>query len=201
VADTADLTKYCSCLQEVRKRIDLARRIIAAAPAINDPEIQAEILGIQLRKSLELVALATLSANRPFYESAYRGIENAWNAKEILKAVGAVHPNFYPTPIRLAGLDANGHKRFEKLSSGYLTREQFISTYDKLGGVLHAWNPHRREPRRVGSGIDFAKWFDRLERLLLLHFFHLPNDDSIYVCELRCPDGQVRVLTGTPRAA
>lgn len=160
----------------------------------------AEILGIQLRKSLELVALAALSANRPHYEKAYQGIENAWNAKEILKQIAKLHPHYYPTPIHLGGLDPEGHKRFEKLTSGFLTKDQFISIYDKLGGVLHAWNPHKRAPRRVGSDIDFPKWFKLLEGLLSLHYFHLPDDDSIYVCELRGAEGKVHVHIGTPRA-
>jgi len=200
MAERVDLSRYCSCLTEVRSRIDLADRIVAAAANINDQEVVAEILGIQLRKSLELVALATLAAHRESYEEAYTGIESEWNAKKIFKLIARLHPDFYPTPIRFGGLDAQGHKRFDKLTSGFLTRDQFVSIYDQLGGVLHAWNPHRREPRRVGQGIAFKKWFSLLDKLLALHYFHLPNDDSIYVCELRCADGMVRVHTGTPRA-
>ena len=198
MVDKADLRRYCDCLTEVRNRIDVATRIIDGALINVDDDIIAELLCVQLRKSLELVALAALSANRAYYEKAYIGIANVWNAKDILKEIGALHPHFYPTPIKFGGLDPEGRKRFDPLTSGFMTKEQFVSIYDKLGGALHAWNPHRREPRRVGAGLNFRKWFEHLETLLALHYFHLPDDDSIYVCELRGQGGKVHVHTGSP---
>lgn len=196
-----DLVTYCNCLEEVKRRVAVGRSITRGHFSTGQEDLDAEIVCLQLRKSLELVAFASLSANRALYMKVRSDVEKAWSANRILKTLQRVHPDFYPRPIRLGREDEAGVKHFEDVKDSFLTRDDYVVIYDKCSQVIHAWNPHRTGPKHVDFDISLDAWLGRLEKLLELHYFKLPEDAVVHLAYLSYPpDGKAHVLTGEPRA-
>lgn len=151
-ASREDLVIYCSCLEEVKRRLKVVRSITQAEFSTDNVEMDAEIACLQLRKALELIAFASLSANHSLYTRVHGDISSAWSAKRILNKLEKLHPDFYPRPILFEGESEGGVKHFANVKSGYLTRAEFVVLYDKCSSVVHAWNPRKLGVRRVDFG-------------------------------------------------
>ena len=54
---------------------------------------------LQIRKILELIAFASLVANKNVYTAVFSKVSKAWNAGDLLKELEQVNPDFYPVPI------------------------------------------------------------------------------------------------------
>lgn len=88
---------YADYMTGVRMRLDEVGRILAA----NDmPEFsQQEATFLQLRKALELIAFASLAANKDAYAAVFPTFAEDWKAKRILERIERINPEFYPTAL------------------------------------------------------------------------------------------------------
>ena len=84
-------------------------------------DLNAELIFLHLRKALEEIAFASLSANREKYSAARAGFATEWNARRMLGFIEKVNANFYPIPLKPPQETAPGHKFFARVSDGYLT--------------------------------------------------------------------------------
>src|ERR1700731_738919 len=62
--------------------------------------IDKELVFLQLRKILELLAFASLTANREKYAAAHKKFATFWRAKDMLQDLEKVNPDFYPRPVQ-----------------------------------------------------------------------------------------------------
>jgi len=193
--------KYCTQMEEVKKRIDIVSQIDNGKRFTNDELFDYEIVSIHFRKILELIAFSTMIANIEIYKSTHKNFSNHWKAKTMLDSLEKLHPDFYPKPIKLES--QNGRKKhFDVIKSGYLTKEDFIFLYDRCSDVLHAWNPFTEKERHVDFKYTVADWISRIQNLLKLHLIRFIDRDEIWMVTMHNPEtGKVHAYTVNPNTA
>ena len=178
---------YGRCMQEVKFRLNHTQRILRKLPENNSPEnrvLVAEVAALQFRTSIELIALASIAANKKYYARIREDFHRDWNARLIFRELSRLNERFYPRPI--AGLSdpkyEGGPSVIEEYDSGFLTLEAAISLYERCSAVIHADNP-------FGGKTDYHEVLSNFEaqiplfKLLLGNFWvHLiPADKALCI--------------------
>src|SRR5438132_13869194 len=112
-------------MEEVRDRINLVTTIGARKVTIGTDVFDIELVFVQLRKVLELIAFASLTANKAKYSAAHATFAEHWKAKLMLKELEKVNPEFYPVPIGQPQLHANAVKNIQTATDGVSMQEDF----------------------------------------------------------------------------
>jgi len=89
----------------------------------------------------DVIAFASLTANKAKYSVAHARFAEHWRAKDMLKELAKINLDFYPTPVEGPQLQPSGVKLFTGVRDGFLTKDDFVVLYDKAGDILHARNP------------------------------------------------------------
>jgi hypothetical protein len=180
------MEKYAPLMQGVKLRIELIERLMQNK---DSPPLvpRFEFAALQFRKILELIAFGSLVANEKVYASTHVGFANEWNAKRLLVKVERLNPNFYPVPVRQVKCDLPGITfKHQKITSGFLTKDDFVAAYQKCSELIHTTNPYsngNNEDFRERSN-TFATWRNQIIKLLNLHELHLFDDPGMAVCSM-----------------
>jgi hypothetical protein len=96
----------------------------------------------------------------------------------IVNRIEKINPNFYPVPVTLTR-----DNRWKGKRHGFLTKNQFISLYERCGRVLHAKNPFSKVSQRALSFESrISEFVSRVEVLLSEHLIRLSSSrDWLYV--------------------
>lgn len=193
-----DKQAYCSCMEQVKRRLALIRKITAGEIKTGDSDTDAEFACFQLRRALELIAFSTLAANRDRYSQIRSDVENEWRSKRILERLRKINPNFYPVPVIPTRISPNTW-HFDLLADGFLAEAEFVLLYDKCSEAVHEWNPFRTDARLIDFGLSLVEWATRIENLLAFHQIRLIDQSDVLLVRLSDPNnGKSYVLTGTP---
>lgn len=195
MADDAQL--YQNCMAEIRDRVNLVKSVGARQVTTGSNVFDSEIALLQLRKVLELIAFASLTANREKYAAAHEKFSAFWRAKDMLRDLEKINPNFYPMPIQKPRLQSDGIKHCAAVD-GFLTKDDFVSLYDVTGDVLHVRNPFSTQDPVIPMRYNTRQWLERIQALLASHIMHLV-DGNVWVVEIP-EQGSVRMLLAEPRA-
>ena len=77
---------------------------------------------------LELIAMGSLLANSKALAQVQSKIQRYWNAKDLLKDIQAINPDFYPRPIVQKPSQRPGVKMdWLDGSHDYLTKDRFVT--------------------------------------------------------------------------
>ena len=95
-----------------------------------------------------------------------------------------VNPTFYPIPLREPQQVSPGHKHFDRIEDGYLTKDDFVLLYDKCAVVLHSRNPYSVEDPTIDIRYKAEEWFARIKKLLSWHFVHLVDAPELWVIQV-----------------
>jgi len=151
---------------------------------------------VQLRKALELIAFASLTANKEKYSTAHANFALHWRAKEMLEALEKINPEFYPVPLESPVRQENAVVHFPRLDSGFLTKDEFVTLYNVSSAAIHTRNPFSTKDPVIEIGYSVEDWVLRIQRLLALHVMHLVDGDKWIV---NIPeDGPVHLYPGGP---
>ena len=90
---TAEMCKiYVDCMEEIGKRQETITDIVSRKYGVKYVITTVDTVALQLRKVLEIIALASLVANREEYSKVGRSFRTDWNAKAILQMLEEVKP-------------------------------------------------------------------------------------------------------------
>jgi hypothetical protein len=172
-----DSSLYLKQMSEVRDRLNAVIWLAYSEQVFQrSHHYVVESMFLQLRKVLELIAFGSLTANKAKYASAYAEFAKHWNAKKLLKALGAVNPQFYPTPVKLIKVPAKGEAaRYEILKDGFLTQDEFVFLYEISSKVIHTRNPFTAS-NALEIKYDIPVWVERIRQLLRIHIMHFVDD-------------------------
>jgi len=181
-----DIVKYCDLMEEIKRRISVIDYFLTGAGhALYEPTT-LESMGLQIRKVLELIAMASLIANKKVYAEVYSDFAKSWNAEYLLKDLTRVNPDFYPKPVvELPSEDPMVKNKLADREDDFLTKSEFLKVYKKCGSIMHANNPFGRK-----IGYDFYKksipvWRDKIINLLNNHQIRLLNDPGFYLIHMK----------------
>lgn len=145
-----------------------------------------ESISLQVRKILELIAMASLVANKTEYEKIYSNFANAWNAEYLLKDLGRVNPDFYPKPVmETPSDDPKVKNHLVDLDNDYLTKNEFIKVYKKCGAIMHASNPLGRKIGYEYYKKSIPEWRQKIINLLNNHQIRLLGHDGFYLIHMK----------------
>jgi len=146
---------------------------------------RVEFVYVQFRKILELIAMGSLLANSKALAQVQSKIQRYWNAKDLLKDIQAINPDFYPRPIVQKPSQRPGVKMdWLDRSDDYLTKDRFVTLYDKFGGILHARNPFAREQDYSRLEKTAPNWYLWIQNLLNAHTIRLVGDPNIWLMQM-----------------
>ena len=182
------LVEYSRRMQEIVSRTMAIRAIRAGAEGL-PYIIVVEIIYLQLRQILELIATALLVVNKDAVTKLREPGLRSWHALDILKGIRSVNPDFYPKATKDGEKDRQGVIPIEDKQGDILTLEKFITLYNRCGRITHTQNPFDTRKHRAPSTkedclklLDQAsRWESRIVRLLTHHTFKLRDDETLYV--------------------
>jgi hypothetical protein len=181
-------------MEELKIRLDVAGDTLEIAYRDGAAISHYDLIALQLRKILELIAFASLSAHSEPYIAAYADYAKHWNARRLLRNLAAINPDFYPKPLT-ALKDESGSIRFDYVPSGYLTKDDFVELYQQTSAVLHVPNPFATPSEHV-LGRPYREWIDLIINLLRLHAIKLPTAGDYWIVMLASQeDGKAHALT------
>src|SRR5947207_11651004 len=168
-----EIRMYINCMEEVRDRVSLAKSVGEHKITTGREVFDVELVFLQLRKVLELIAFASLTANKEKYSAAHEKFATHWRAKAMLQELEKINPDFYPMPIERPELQPDGVNHCPAILNGFLTKEDFALLYDKTGDTLHVQNPFKLQDARLNIKYSVKEWIVRIQTLLALHIVHL----------------------------
>ncbi|MDP2857626.1 MAG: hypothetical protein Q8P50_06550 [Bacillota bacterium] len=177
----------------------LIRSVLNGSLHCPDEVTAYELVSLQLRKILELVAFSSLVANREVYAAEWQKYQQHWRVKDLLVNLAKVNPDYYPRPVRVTVDSETGAKSVENIDDGFLTPADFQALYDKCAEVLHTWNPFRDGERRIDFGKPVAEWLERIQRLLAVHIMRLAGSTELWLVYMSYPpENNVHALVASP---
>lgn len=193
--DITKLDKYANCMEEIKKRSEVIRCFLHGKCNALFLQTTAESICLQVRKVLELIALASLVANKEEYEKTRANFAKDWHAKRIISHLEKINPKFYPVPTKqVVEGDSGKVVRTEEIKSGFLTKIEFQVVYDKCCDHLHADNPFSNSRSVEDFLRNLPSWLEKIRVLLNHHQIQLVEDDQqLWVIMKSQSDGRVQV--------
>jgi hypothetical protein len=186
--DTAQ-DKYRAVLIEIKHRTAVVDSFLFGQAHALYVATTIESICLQIRKILELVAFSSLIANKEIYSAQHKKFAGHWNARLMLQDLSRVNPDFYPHPIVQSQSSTPGiTSDWADRKDDFLTQEQFVTAYEKCGGILHADNPYSTKtdyPHYQGLVKDCR---NRIVNLLNAHTIKLVNDKNLYLFQMGAKD-------------
>lgn len=186
-------------MDEVKNRTRVIQGFLEGKINAIYPATTIECAALQLRKIMELIALGSLVANREEYANNYEKFARHYHAEKILRDIEKINPCFYPKPIKEVPSKRAGVKMdITNVENGFLTRNDFVSTYNALGEILHAKNPFALQT-------DYGRFKDLIKEaigktivLLKAHEVQLLNGNLLLVHMEEARDKRVHAYVFEP---
>ena len=199
---TPNLEAYCELMLEIRHRATAIAKLEKPAPELIPDFVRVELLVLQVRKILELIALGSMVANEAEYTNAYKKFEKHYHANLILNDIEKLNPDFYPKPAdQTKSMDEGVNHHLEikqELDESYLARSDFSRIYEQCGALLHAQNPYGASRDYAQYESNIRKWMKKIEKLLNIHVIRLINDNNYYLIHMNTEDGKPHGYTLSP---
>lgn len=128
------MNTYANVMQEVKIRL-LALNGILANPALLPDRIVYETAYTQIRISCELVALGCLVAHGDIAGARSSDIMKDYHATKIFRALGRMHPEFFPTPHTVS--EGRDGVKVLSVRDDAMTKAALVQLYEKCGSLLH----------------------------------------------------------------
>ncbi|MDE2797709.1 MAG: hypothetical protein OXI94_03470 [Gemmatimonadota bacterium] len=188
-----DIEVYIKIMEKIKQRVDVVLRLHKGELFVAYRATQVESMILQVRKILELIVLASLSANKSIFEQNRKKFEDHWRPKDIIKDIESINPGFYPIPVEEKPSEDEGVVAdLVDVKTKFMDRVKLLFVYSECNRCLHASNLY-------GEGIDYeyyikkvSIWIDWIVGLLKTHKIVLLNDDNIYLVRMDVK-GEVRI--------
>ena len=161
---------YALQMREVKRRMEVIDYFLFAGGHALYKPTTIESTCLQIRQVLELVAFASLCANKKAYSEAHADFANHWNAELLLRDLARLNPDFYPVPkIEHPSDDRKVKNHLDDLTEGFLTRDEFVTVYKKCGAMMHAKNPFGSKTGHHFFEKALPSWREKIVQLLNNH--------------------------------
>lgn len=185
--------KYCECMEQILHRVGLVINYIDKGETLGNQAFDYELIALNFRKILELIAFSSLVAHQEAYKESYKNAQKDWSAEKILSKIEDLNPDFYPQP-RKRIIQSDGTNHLDFVERDFLTRKEFKRLYKKCGEVLHVKNILLND-----QSYDFLlspkEWLEKITALLDNHIVNILGTDEFWFVEMRGADGRVHVYS------
>lgn len=185
---------YLQQMIEVTNRLN-ATKLFFDSYSTSGNEIEFDSGVLQLRKSLEATAYASIVPNKAEYQSLRQkshtnpDFTKDFNASKIFHDLRKINKDFYPVPLVPTKRQDDNSWHYDRKEKGFLSEKKFQNIYDRLGKFLHADNPWGTDKQRQNIAKDIEERIKETRELLELHatFIRTNNYKGVWVVEVpRC---------------
>lgn len=177
---------YAEQLREIKRRTEVIDFFLHKGGHALYQAATIESICLQFRKILELIAFASLVANKDRYAAVHKNFESHWNAELLLKDLSRINADLYPKPIEEKPSSIPGVVNdLVPITDGYLTQEDFIHIYKKCGGMLHVANPYGSKTGFHFFEKSFPLWRAKLIRRLNCHQVRLFGETGFWLMHMQ----------------
>jgi hypothetical protein len=176
-----DIEVYLKVMVEIKRRTKVIDAFLGGQSSAVYAITQVESVYLQIRMILELIALASLAANKAIFEENLVKFHKHWHPSKILRDIEHLNPGYYPKPIEETLSSKPGMKSdLKEIKDGFLTKADLIETHGRIGGILHARNPFGRDHglRYLNDAIPDV--MAKIVRLLSCHEIRLLGDHDFF---------------------
>ena len=180
-AETLDIGQYCDLMEEVKARVESVGKLMELPGITNRTRVES--VSLQLRMLLELIVFSSLVSNKDVWQRSQKELQSSQNINNRLKELKRLHPEFYPKPIDLQQSAAVGEP--VSLTRGFLSEDDLIKVYGRLGNILHADNPLGKETDYRYFLDTVPHWITQVKNLLECHKVYLyHHPDRFYLVKM-----------------
>ncbi len=180
----AAIRKYGELMSQVKPRIAVVDLMLHPRTQFLPYELTIESVALQLRMTLELVAFASLVANREAYVRERAAFAKDWNATDMLKRLERLNANFYPRPVKPIRTP-DGVIDLHDSKADYLRASEVARTYGELGGWCHAANPYAEPLDYLSVLRQLFQLRNKLVALLDQHQVRLFDESEFWLVSMR----------------
>lgn len=186
MASESDIQKYAGVMKEIKLRTQVIQLFLSGKREALYMPTTVETTGLQFRKVFELVAFASLAANRDEYSSAYSDFAKHWEASKLIKNLRRINPKFYPHPVvETPTSDPRALHQLKDRQDDYLTEDELVEAHGRCGVLMHATNPFGPEIQYEYYQKQFNDWLAKIINLLNNHQVHLVGDIGFYLFHMK----------------
>lgn len=176
---------YGSVMKEIKLRTEVIRLFLSGQREARYVPPTVETIGLQFRKTFELILFASLAANRYEYSRAYADFAKHWEAGRLIKNLRKINPNFYPKPIiEMSSERPELVRELKDRDQDYLTQGELSVAHGKCGSLMHAANPFAKPIDYPFFQKIFTEWLTKIVNLLNCHQVHLPGDSGFWLLHM-----------------
>jgi hypothetical protein len=176
-----DINIYISVMEEIKRRTSVVHSFLNGTSNALYRATYVESIYLQIRMILELIALASIAANKAIFEENQKKFHKHWNPSDILRDIEKVNPNYYPKPIREVPSKTKGVVNdLLDINDGFLTKEELISTHGRTGNILHARNPYNIHWDYAEYEANIPGIMNKIKFLLNSHKIQLLGDHNFF---------------------
>ena len=185
---------YVSYMNEIKVRTAVCDKIPDAQnrSLTGYKEADIDLLYLQIRKICELIMFACAVAHAPFLKNLNMEIRKGYSAHKIAQSFADFNPKFYPIPKVDVPYQDGIRNVIDKPHQDYLSKEDFIKTYNLTGNILHAQREYqyRNKDSLFNDGFSFC---NKLKKLLSHHWIHVTDENAFAVIMKDNKTGNVSV--------
>lgn len=189
-------------MNEIKLRDKVIEDHMTRTRSTGQPMTDIELISLQFRKIGELIMLSALCPHKVEYQRVHTSIEKERDANRIRKTLDSIHPDFYPLPFDPTVNLSTGEAKNQRITNGFLSKDECISLIGRCGGVLHGFNPYNDD--KVFKEIEgvkntFQEWQSKIRRLLKAHEIKLLGTSmQLWVYMAHGPKAEVLVEERVP---
>jgi hypothetical protein len=191
-SSTPPMIIYANLMEEVKLRFAALDRGLKGELALPDMLVE-ELAYFQLRLLCEDIALGCLVAHGDITQLNINQLSDEYDADKIIKALGYLHPDFYPQAVELT-IGVGVH--IEPKTEGFLTKQELLELYGGTGNFAHRGKLKRLEKRPPYTDVNFAeiaRWTNKIIALLNTHQIVSSDNQKRWMCTLKNRDDSDRV--------
>jgi hypothetical protein len=168
--DEEDANRYASIMREIKLRCESINTVTKSGLSVPPPFLQ-EYGYLQLRMICELIGLACLIAHGDIAIGARSLSPKAYKPGEVLKALGTLHPSFFPS-ARSLQFKPDGIELFDG-NKNAISKDEVIALWGRCGDFLHRGGIKQLASPKITDTTDFRKITEPGQKILDLLSIHL----------------------------
>ena len=183
--DETGVRQYANVMTEIKRRSRVVHHFMGAQNAALYMPTTTETISLQFRKIFELIAFASLSANKKLYAAAYANFAKHWEASQLIANLRGINPDFYPVPIVITPApEPKITSVFTRRADGFLTAKELVEAHGRCGKLLHAANPFGKPIDYEFYRQSFQQWLALIIALLNTHEVRLPGEANFWLIQI-----------------
>ena len=154
-----DTQQYQRVMETIKGRKEHIDWTIDGAESMGKISIfMVESIGLQLRKTLEDIAVACVIANSDETPGLTRALRGEYRPGRILKELGELNPECYPIPLVENVAGSHGHFRDtqDRPEGDWLAMAEIVKEYGRLNNLLH-----QTLKSYIGAPVDVSGLYQR----------------------------------------